>query len=118
MVRCVALPISKPERKLRALTLAPRALIKAAPPADTTAKDNIYRECQTHQLPRVASSKYFRTLYDVIDERTLALEWLDTTLAEMKYQPTMHTYYLIATVLRAVLTSCVALEGHECVNTG
>ena len=100
------------------LTLPPRALIKAAPPTDATAIENIHRECQTYHLPGVASAKCFRTLYDVIDERTIALEWLDTTLAKVKYQPTMHTYSLIMTVLEAVLTSCVALERHRCVNTG
>ncbi|KAJ5253344.1 hypothetical protein N7505_012007 [Penicillium chrysogenum] len=29
-------------------------------------------------------------MYDIIDESTIALEWLDTTLAELKYCPDIH----------------------------
>lgn len=57
-------------------------------------------------------------MYDVVDNSTIALEWLDTTLAEVKYQPDIYTYSLIMTVLRAVLTSCIVLESYKCVNTG
>jgi hypothetical protein len=57
-------------------------------------------------------------MYDVIDNNTIALEWLDTTLAEVEYQPDMRTYSLIMTILRAVLNSCVILERHKYVNTG
>lgn len=64
------------------------------------------------------STECFRKLYDVIDNSTIALEWLDTTLAEVKYQPNMCTYFLIRSVLRAVLTTCVTLQGHKYVNTG
>ncbi|KAL7626845.1 hypothetical protein AAE478_003619 [Parahypoxylon ruwenzoriense] len=55
--------------------------------------------------------------YDVIDNSTVVLEWLDTTLAEVKYQPDMRTYALIKTVLRAALTSRVVLDGQKYVNT-
>ncbi|CAP97567.1 hypothetical protein PCH_Pc22g02790 [Penicillium rubens Wisconsin 54-1255] len=40
--------------------------------------------------PLVASAQCFRKMYDMIDESTIALEWLDTTLAELKYCPDMH----------------------------
>lgn len=76
------------------------------------------RERRTYELPGIASDQCFRKLYDVIDDNTLALEWLDTTLAEVKYQPDMRTYCLIVTLLRAALSSCVVLEGHKYVNTG
>jgi hypothetical protein len=57
-------------------------------------------------------------MYDVIDNHTIALEWLDTTLADVKYQPDMRTYGLIKTVLKETLTSCDVLDGQQCVNTG
>lgn len=79
---------------------------------------NIDRERRTHRLPSVASAKCFRKMYDVIDNSTIALEWLDTTLAEVKYQPDMRTYSLIKIFIRAAFTSCVILEGYNCVNTG
>lgn len=76
------------------------------------------RELQTYRLPGVASAECFRKMYDVIDNSTIALEWLDTSLAEVECQPDMRTYSLIMTFLRATLTSCVVLENHKCVNTG
>lgn len=100
------------------LNLPLSALIKVALPSDATAMENMDRERQTYRLPGVASAECFRKMYDVIGNSTVALEWLDTTLAEVKYQPDMRTYSLITTFLRAVLTSCVVLEGHKCVNTG
>lgn len=56
--------------------------------------------------------------YDVIDQNTSALEWLDTTLPNLKYQSNMSTYSFIMSVLRAELGSCVVLECHGYVNTG
>lgn len=76
------------------------------------------RELRTYRLPGVTSTECFRKLHDVIDNSTIALEWLDTTLAEVKYEPDMCTYSLIRSVLRAVLNSCVTLQGHKYVNTG
>lgn len=104
--------------RLLRLTLPPRAFIKVALTSDITAIKNMDRERQTYRLPGVASAECFRKMYDVIDSSTIALEWLNTTLAEVKYEPNMHTYSLIAAVLRAALTSCVVLEGHKYVNTG
>ena len=72
----------------------------------------------TYRLPEVATADCFRKLHDVTDDSTIALEWLDTTLAEVKYQPGISTYSLIITVLKAVITSCVILESHKSVNTG
>lgn len=51
-------------------------------------------------------------------EMYIALEWLDTTLAQLKYLPNMRTYAIIATFLKAVLESCVVLEIQKYVNTG
>lgn len=79
---------------------------------------NMERERQAYRLPGVVSAECFRKMYDVIDNSTIALEYLDTTLAEVKYQPDMRTYSLIMTLLRAALTSCVVLEDHQYVNTG
>ncbi|RAH60505.1 hypothetical protein BO85DRAFT_365314 [Aspergillus piperis CBS 112811] len=75
------------------------------------------RERQAYRHPGVASSACFRKMYDEIDSSTIALEWLDTTLAEVKYQPSMRIYSLIVTFMRAALTSCIVLEGYGCVNT-
>ncbi|KAE8338357.1 hypothetical protein BDV24DRAFT_176801 [Aspergillus arachidicola] len=93
------------------------AVIKVASPGDAIAKENMDRECQTYHLPDINSAACFREMYDVIESSTIALEWRDTTLAEVKYQSHMHIYSLIAAVLRAALTSCVLLEGHQHVNT-
>lgn len=93
------------------------AIIKTASPNDEIATENLDRECQSYLLPGVASAKCFRQMYDVIDNRTIALEWLDTTLADVKYQPNMRTYALIKTVLKETLTSCNILDGQQCVNT-
>lgn len=100
------------------LTLLPRALIKVALPSDENATKNMQREVLTYRLAGVASAKCFRKMYDVIDDSTIALEWLDTTLAEVKYHPDMRIYSLIKTLLRAAFTSCVVLEDHKHVNTG
>ncbi|KAJ5868717.1 hypothetical protein N7534_003270 [Penicillium rubens] len=67
--------------------------------------------------PLVASAQCFRKMYDMIDESTIALEWLDTTLAELKYCPDMRIGSLIRSFLRAALTSCVVLENYEYMNT-
>lgn len=104
-------------RPLR-LNMLSRALIKVASPSDAASTENMNRETRTYHLPGVASTHCFRKMYDVIDNSTVALEWLDTTLAEVEYQPTMHTYFLLMSVLRAALTSCVVLESHGYVNTG
>lgn len=101
------------------LTLPPpRAIIKAASPDDTTAIGNLDRERWSYRLPAVSSATCFRQMYDVIDNSTIALEWLDTTLAEVKYKLDMRTYAVIKTFLSAALASCVVLDGQKCVNTG
>ncbi|KAJ5199661.1 hypothetical protein N7491_009541 [Penicillium cf. griseofulvum] len=93
------------------------ALIKVASPSDENTTECLQREVLTYRLPGVASAKCFRKLYDIIDDSTIALEWLDTTLAEVKYHPDIKIYSLIKTVLRAAFTSCVILEDHKHVNT-
>lgn len=80
--------------------------------------DNMNCKLQTYRLPDVTSTKCFRKLYDVFDNATIAVEWLDTILAEVKYQPDMCTYSLIKSVIRAVLDYCVTLEGHKYVSKG
>ncbi|KAH6712736.1 hypothetical protein BKA61DRAFT_656843 [Leptodontidium sp. MPI-SDFR-AT-0119] len=98
------------------------AFIKGAPVSDVTAMENLDRECRSYRIPGVASAACFRRMCDVIDthdsEMYIALEWLDTTLAQLKYLPNMRTYAIIATFLNAVLESCVVLEIQKYVNTG
>jgi hypothetical protein len=100
------------------LTRPFRALIKVALPGDEIATKNMQREVLTYRLPDVASAECFRKMYDIIDDSTIALEWLDTTLAEMKYCPEMRIYSLIKSSLKAAFISCVILEDYEYVNIG
>ncbi|PYI04707.1 hypothetical protein BO78DRAFT_420453 [Aspergillus sclerotiicarbonarius CBS 121057] len=101
----------------KALEAPKWALIKVASPDDPTASENLKRECNIYRLPGVASANCFRKLYDIIDKNTIALEWLDTTLAELEYRSDTRTYRLIGKVLREMLSSCVILEQYNCVNT-
>lgn len=84
--------------------------------------ENLNRECWSYRLPGVASAACFRELYDVIatvgSEMYIALEWLETTLAQLKYLPNMRSYAIIKTFLKAALSSCVILEIQKHVNTG
>ncbi|KAF2761593.1 kinase-like protein [Pseudovirgaria hyperparasitica] len=97
------------------------ALIKGAAVSDAIARENLDRECGNYRLPGVAEAACFRKLYDVIDtadsEKYIALEWLDTTLAQLTYRPDMRTYTIIKTFLEAALNSCVVLEAQNHVNT-
>lgn len=95
-----------------------RAVIEKAWPGEKIASDNLERECRSYRLPGVASATCFRQLYDVIDNHAIALEWLDFTLADVKYQPNTRTYAIIKAVVKETLTSCVVLDRHEYVNTG
>lgn len=95
-----------------------RAIIKKALPGDKIASKNLERECRSYRLPGVASATCFRELYDVIDSHTIALEWLDSTLADVKYQPNRRTYAIIKEVVKEALTSCVVLDRQQYVNTG
>ena len=62
-----------------------RAIIKKASPDNEAATENLDRERQSYLFPSVASATCFRQMYDVINSHTIALEWLDTTFADMKY---------------------------------
>lgn len=73
---------------------------------------------EIYRLPGVASATCFRQMYDVIDRRTIALKWLDTTLADIKYQPDVPTFAILKAVLEETLTSCDVLDGQQYVNTG
>lgn len=55
----------------------------------------------------------------MIDSHTIALEWLGSTLADVKYQPNnTRTYTIIKAVVKETLTSCVVLDRQQYVNTG
>lgn len=92
-------------------------MIKKASNYEHAAKD-LQREVEIYGLPGVASAGCFREMYEQIDDSTIALEWLDTTLAEVKYHPDMRIYRIIKSVLTAAFTSCVVLEDRKYVNTG
>lgn len=95
-----------------------RAIIKKSLSEDEIATENLARECQAYGLPAVASATCFRSLYDVIDRHTIALEWLDTTLSSIAYCPSMRIYNIMRAVLKSALLSCDALTKHQHVNTG
>ncbi|KAI1930396.1 hypothetical protein LOZ07_000125 [Ophidiomyces ophidiicola] len=86
------------------------AVIKVASPDNADAQGNLSREHNMYRLDCVNSAACFRRL-------TLALEWLDTTLMEIKYQPILDSYELIKKFLKAALRSCVILDGQKLVNT-
>ncbi|KAJ9302768.1 hypothetical protein DTO271G3_142 [Paecilomyces variotii] len=82
------------------------ATIKAAPPGNATARENLDRERSTYHLHGVFSAVCFRKMYD-------AMIGSGTDGS----QPDSLTYALIKTVLKATLTSCVVLEDEKYVNT-
>lgn len=112
------------------LTLPIRAFIKTASPKDPHARESLKRECEIYRLPSIASGVCFRKMYDVItnpmsisnsDDGSIpyvALEWLEATLADVKYQPSMHIYAIIRTVVKTGLASCAILADRQLVNTG
>ena len=104
--------------KILRLTHQIRAILKKDLPENNFAAENLERECQSYRIPGVASATCFRQLYDVIDNHTIALEWLDSTLADMKFQPNTRTYVITKVVLKETLTSCVILDRQKYVDTG
>ncbi|KAL6705598.1 hypothetical protein ACN47E_006545 [Coniothyrium glycines] len=101
------------------------SFIKGASNDNTIAMEDLNRECQSYLLPGIATPSCFRKLYDVVDtvseaaasDRYMALEWLETTLAQVKYQPGKDIDVLVEKVLSATLHSCVVLDGYGLVNT-
>lgn len=96
---------------------ATRALIKKASNSEDATVD-LQREVNIYGLPSVASAVCFRKMYEKIDESTIALEQLDTTLSEVKYHPDIGIYSIIKAFLKAALISYVILEDYKYVNTG
>ncbi|KAI1120585.1 kinase-like domain-containing protein [Nemania abortiva] len=105
------------------------AVIKTALPNDDVAQQNLRREYDTYRLLEVANSPYFRKMYDGIDnpnnfdtdatETTsfLALEWLDSTLADLRYTDVMFNYSIMKAVIDTMLSSSGVLDGQVRVNT-
>lgn len=54
----------------------------------------------------------------MLGDSAIALEWLDITLAEVKYQPDMRTYSIVRESLKTALSSCIALDEKKYINTG
>jgi hypothetical protein len=111
-------PYSAKSEQSHRLILSRRAIVKAALPTEPTTIENIDRERTIYRLAGVSSAACFRQIYDVLHDNTIALEWLDTTLAEVTFQPNMRTYALIKALLKAALQSCIVLDNHGYVNTG
>lgn len=89
------------------------AVIKEASSKHTSTMTDLAREKQTYRLPGIASAACVRKMYDAIDEKTVALEWLDSTLQDIKYQPTMHTYTLIKESMKSALSCAAILDSHK-----
>ncbi|RMD44479.1 hypothetical protein DV735_g752, partial [Chaetothyriales sp. CBS 134920] len=82
------------------------ALIKTADNERGFSKENLDRELQNYRSPNIATAACFRKLYDAIspdDTLVLALEWLDTTLAELQFQHDRDSYAVIEAFLDAAL---------------
>ncbi|RAK96467.1 kinase-like protein [Aspergillus ibericus CBS 121593] len=92
------------------------AMIKIVSTSHPEDMESMRCEVGVYGYPNVATADCFRRLYEVLDNRTMVFEWLDTTLAEVPFQPTPDCYALILAVLRAALRSCVHLESHRRVN--
>ncbi|RMZ82655.1 hypothetical protein DV738_g1631, partial [Chaetothyriales sp. CBS 135597] len=92
------------------VTSAPKwALIKTTDDERGFSKENLDRELQNYLSPNIASAACFRKLYDAIDvdnkTLVLALEWLDTTLAEVRFQHDKDSYAIIVAFLDAALNN-------------
>ncbi|KAA8611687.1 Serine/threonine-protein kinase DCLK [Pyrenophora tritici-repentis] len=92
-------------------------VIKTASSKNESAMSALGRKCATYRLPGVSSAPCFRKLYDEIDDCTLACEWLETTLGDLRYRPEMRIYAIIKACLNAALASCVVLDDQGYVNT-
>lgn len=112
--------LSVPAKCAHSLKLIPfpRAIIKAASPDDELNVEALGREKKTYRLPGVSSAPCYRKIYDEIDDNTVALEWLDGTLQDLKYQPQSLIYAIIKASMRASLASAAVIERQEYVNTG
>ncbi|KAF2453077.1 kinase-like domain-containing protein [Lineolata rhizophorae] len=104
------------------------AVIKTALPSDGDAQQNLKREYDTYCLPEVANSPYFREMYDGIDnphnsdtdatETTsfLALEWLDSTLADLRYADVVFNYNIMKVIIENMLSSSDVLDQLSLIN--
>ncbi|OOF91832.1 hypothetical protein ASPCADRAFT_133908 [Aspergillus carbonarius ITEM 5010] len=112
------IPHNIPSPTYNAPTPPQWAVIKIPSPRQWHATGMTFMECErlAYSFADVNTSGYFRQLYQMIDHRTLALEWMDTTLDQIPYQPNMRTFSLILIVLKAVLESCVILDKSQHVN--
>ncbi|KAI2642927.1 hypothetical protein GGS21DRAFT_544959 [Xylaria nigripes] len=110
---------AKPSQSEDITDIPKRAIIKMVPPGDEGARASLECERALYQLPEVRNSSCFRKMYDDVNEDIIALEWLDTTLADVKWNPFhMNSYRIIKEVLKAALESCVILTHLGLVNTG
>lgn len=104
-----------------------RAVVKTADVNDKVQRECLLREYNNHRRPRIASSKHFRKIFDTIDDQTswtaqkpfcLALEWMDTTLADIPTESHIENPVLIASLFKTVLGGFGELEQEHIVYTG
>lgn len=107
-----------------------RAVIKMAQPDDKYARQDLKRERDVYHLPDVATSPYFRKMYDTVGDSlyfdnntseiipSLALEWMELTLANLPYANVERSYTIVKAVIDAVLSSSVVLASQNRVDTG
>jgi hypothetical protein len=96
----------------------------------STCQENLRHECESYLLHGVASSPCFRKMYDMIGDHMsidsnnggsipcVAFEWLETTLGEVEYRPSIRNYAIIKETIRTVLRCCIVLANQDLVNTG
>jgi serine/threonine protein kinase len=104
-----------------------RAVVKTADVNNKVQRECLLREYNNHRRPRIASSQNFRKIFDTINDHTswtaqkpfcLALEWMDTTLADISTDSHIENPVLIASILKTVLGGFGELEREHLVYTG
>ena len=104
-----------------------RAVVKTADVKDQVQRECLLREYNNYRRPCIASSKNFRKMYDTVGDQTswtaqkpfcLALEWIDTTLADLPFESHIQSPVLVARILKTLLGGFGELEREHLVYSG
>lgn len=117
------------ESQVLKLTPQNRAAIKCAPPGKEYARWDLIREYEAYCVDKIASNHYFREFYDVVgdpkgfDDEThdatprLALEWMNTTFADVLLKPDIRSHVLIKHIIHTLMLSYICLGQAKIINT-
>ena len=104
-----------------------RAVVKTADVNNRVQRECLLREYNNYRRPSIASSKNFRKIYDTVNDQTswtaqkpfcLALEWMDTTLADIPSESHIQSPVLVASILKTVLGGFGELEREHLIYSG